>query len=133
MHKTLDKNPDEKEEEIIIMEENIQDTKPKVHQCHAQDHKDGLESKKENEGERIGENMYVFQFNHPKDKQYVLDNQPWHFNRDILVLKEVPENKQSSMIDLLETLFWIRAYDLLLRKKVPTVRGRNLVTKLPCQ
>lgn len=60
----------------------------------------------------LKKNPFVFQFKSLKDKQKVLDNQSWHFDKILLVLKEVMGDEQPSTIDLSHMPFWVRAYDL---------------------
>lgn len=46
----------------------------------------------------LGKNLLIFQFESLKDKQGDLDQQQWHFDRNILVLKEIKGDGQSSAI-----------------------------------
>lgn len=66
---------------------------------------------------KLGKNLFVFQLSSHKDKQKILENQPWHFNRILLVLKEINRDKQLSTIKLSYTLFWVGAYNIPLNNK----------------
>ncbi|KAL2899240.1 hypothetical protein RDABS01_024322 [Bienertia sinuspersici] len=60
----------------------------------------------------IGKNLYMCQFHHWKDKQYVLNEQPWHFDRHAIILKEIEENVKPIDIELSELPMWVRVYNL---------------------
>uniref|UniRef100_A0A803N1T2 CCHC-type domain-containing protein n=1 Tax=Chenopodium quinoa TaxID=63459 RepID=A0A803N1T2_CHEQI len=41
------------------------------------------------EANLIGEKTFYFQFHHLKDKQFVMDSQPWHFDHHLMILDDV--------------------------------------------
>lgn len=60
----------------------------------------------------LGHNLISFQFNTKRDMDRVLEKEPWHFNKYVLVLKPLKADIQPSMIEFNKTPFWIRIYDL---------------------
>ncbi|KAL8496970.1 hypothetical protein ACS0TY_020595 [Phlomoides rotata] len=60
----------------------------------------------------IGKNLFSFQFNYVADMREVLDREPWHFDKHILLLKELGRGEQPSSISFEKTAFWVRIYDL---------------------
>lgn len=50
----------------------------------------------------IGKNLYVFQFHHWRDKQKVIDGQPWHFDKHLILMADVKGNSKPSDIQLFE-------------------------------
>lgn len=78
----------------------------------------------------IGENTYVFQFHHWKDKRRVVEGQPWHFDRHAIVLSDINGNTKPSYMNLFELPMWVRVYNLpfkgrLNRENVEAI-GRKL-------
>ncbi|KAL2933509.1 Aspartate--tRNA ligase 1 cytoplasmic [Bienertia sinuspersici] len=63
----------------------------------------------------IGKNMYVFQFHHWRDKQKVLENQPWHFDRFALLLGDISDKVKPSETELHHLPMWVRVYNLPLK------------------
>lgn len=59
-------------------------------------------------------NWISFQFKTKRDLKRVIDMEPWHFNKHVLVLKPVAGNDQPSAMKFNTTPFWITVYDLLL-------------------
>lgn len=66
----------------------------------------------------MGASLISFQFHSKRDMDRVLDMEPWHFNKQILVLNKISNDVQPSLMKFSRTPFWIRLYD------VP-MRGRN--------
>lgn len=60
----------------------------------------------------IGENTYVFQFHHWKDKLRVMEGQPWHFDRHAILLSNIHGNTKPSDMTLFELPMWVRVYNL---------------------
>lgn len=60
----------------------------------------------------LGHNLISFQFKSKRDMKRVLDMEPWHFNKHILVLKQFTGDTQPSAMKIDKTPFWIRVYDL---------------------
>lgn len=60
----------------------------------------------------LGSRLLSFQFNTERDMKRVLDMEPWHFNKHVLVLRRITDEVQPSTM-LFDTVpFWIRIYDL---------------------
>ncbi|KAL8540812.1 hypothetical protein ACS0TY_002144 [Phlomoides rotata] len=59
-----------------------------------------------------GNGLVLFTFELLEDMEWVLRNQPWHFDGALFVIKALDGSKQSSMIQLSLASFWVRAYDL---------------------
>ncbi|KAK9265650.1 hypothetical protein L1049_027325 [Liquidambar formosana] len=53
----------------------------------------------------IGKNLFLFQFHHPLDRQRVMENGPWNFDKYLVLLKEVEGRMQASEIKVEEAFF----------------------------
>lgn len=74
-------------------------------------------------------NLFLFQFVETKDKEKILEEGPWSFDRYVLVLKE-PWVEQPSKITIEKIPFWVRVYDLPLEamtKETAMVVGKLLM------
>ncbi|KAL8512437.1 hypothetical protein ACS0TY_018782 [Phlomoides rotata] len=60
----------------------------------------------------IGKNLFSFQFRSSMDFDRVLAREPWHFDKHILMLKELGKGEQPSAVMFDKPPFWIRIYDL---------------------
>ena len=60
----------------------------------------------------IGENKYVFQFHHWRNKQRVMEGQPWHFDIHAILLSDIKGNIRPSDMELYELPMWVRIYNL---------------------
>ncbi|KAF7831270.1 cysteine desulfurase mitochondrial-like [Senna tora] len=60
----------------------------------------------------IDKNLYMFQFFHWKDRDKVLEGEPWWFDKQVLTLKEITGDEQPSELRSSRVPFWIRVYDL---------------------
>lgn len=60
----------------------------------------------------LGQNMISFQFQSKKDMNRVLSMEPWHFNKQVLVLKPIMAETQPGEMEFNTVRFWIRIYDL---------------------
>ncbi|KAJ4827618.1 hypothetical protein Tsubulata_032480 [Turnera subulata] len=67
------------------------------------------------EASEIGSNLFLFQFNDNKDIERVLEGEPWHFDRHILVLQKISGDEQPSTIAPSKTPIWAHLYDVPLR------------------
>lgn len=71
----------------------------------------------------IEPNLFSFQFNHWRDMEKVLSMEPWHFDKHLLVLKQLDSGEQPSAIKFDSTPFWIRIYDMpLIARTERTIR-----------
>lgn len=78
----------------------------------------------------IEKNMFFFQFHHWRDKEHVMENQPWHFDRHTLALSNVSGESKPSEIPLFEASFWVRVYDLPLVGRSSETNARNIGNKV---
>lgn len=60
----------------------------------------------------IGKNLFSFQFRTKRDMEAIIDREPWHFDKRILMLKELGTNEQPSAVKFERIVFWVRMYDL---------------------
>jgi len=57
-------------------------------------------------------NLFVFQFFSHADRTYVLNEGPWDFGGNLLLLKEWAELEQPSEIKFTSVRFWVKAYNV---------------------
>ncbi|KAJ4842368.1 hypothetical protein Tsubulata_015725 [Turnera subulata] len=69
----------------------------------------------------LEKNLFMFRFRDERDKTRVLMGEPWHFDRNVLVLQSVEGNEQPSQMDLSRTPFWIQVHDLPFDYRDPEV------------
>lgn len=62
--------------------------------------------------ETVMPNLFVFKFFHELDMQRVLDDGPWTFNNQALMVKRMEMGEQLSDIKLRELFMWVQVYDL---------------------
>ncbi|KAL8477833.1 hypothetical protein ACS0TY_029939 [Phlomoides rotata] len=60
----------------------------------------------------IDKNLFFFHFNSVKDMKAVLDREPWHFDKNVLVLQELGCGVQPAAIKFTQVAFWVRLYEL---------------------
>ncbi|KAL8520777.1 hypothetical protein ACS0TY_011362 [Phlomoides rotata] len=60
----------------------------------------------------MGHNIFFFQFRTREDLQEILQREPWHFEKNPLMLKELEPGAQPSQIRFNTTTFWLRLYDM---------------------
>ncbi|KAF2298221.1 hypothetical protein GH714_019545 [Hevea brasiliensis] len=63
------------------------------------------------EARLIRNNLFSFQFFHWRDKQKVFDSQTWHFDNQVLILKDVSGEEQPSMLQFFSVPHWVHIYD----------------------
>ena len=65
------------------------------------------------DAKEIDTNLFLFQFFHWKDLERVVEGEPWFFDKNVVVLKQVLSEARPS--EIAETLthapFWVRIYD----------------------
>ncbi|KAK6125828.1 hypothetical protein DH2020_040424 [Rehmannia glutinosa] len=59
-----------------------------------------------------GKNLFLFSFADTRDRDWVLKNQPWHFEGFLFAIKPISGTEQPSTLNITESSFWIRVYDL---------------------
>lgn len=60
----------------------------------------------------VGQNLFTFQFHSDSDLKDVLNREPWLFDKNLLLLKELEMGEQPSQVRLDSTALWMRVYDL---------------------
>ncbi|KAL8485033.1 hypothetical protein ACS0TY_027364 [Phlomoides rotata] len=60
----------------------------------------------------IEKNLFSFQFRSESNMQSVLSREPWMFDKNVLLLKELWGGEQPSVVSFQITTFWVRLYDL---------------------
>ncbi|KAL8511697.1 hypothetical protein ACS0TY_018211 [Phlomoides rotata] len=73
----------------------------------------------------IGKNLFSFQFRSHTDMLGVLAREPWHFDKNVILLKELKRGEQPSTITFDSTNFWVRLYDLPVVAR--TLKSTNLI------
>ncbi|OMO77990.1 hypothetical protein CCACVL1_14715 [Corchorus capsularis] len=63
----------------------------------------------------VGDRLFVFQFKDDIEKDIVLVNQPWNFNKALLALNDYDGFLEPENVIFDTTPFWVRAYGLPLR------------------
>ncbi|KAJ4847314.1 hypothetical protein Tsubulata_017349 [Turnera subulata] len=61
---------------------------------------------------QLDSNLFVFQFYHWRDRERVLENEPWNFDNQLVILSEISGNEQPSEIRLDHSPMWVRVYDV---------------------
>lgn len=56
--------------------------------------------------------IYLFQFFHREDKQWVMNGGPWNFDNTILLLEEIPLGEEPLKVPLRHLNIWIQIHDL---------------------
>ena len=77
-----------------------------------------------------GKNLYVFQFHHRRDKQRVVEGQPWHFDRHVIIMNDILGNCKPSDIPLFEFPIWARVYNLPFKGRLNNVNMKAIGDKL---
>ncbi|XP_042988686.1 uncharacterized protein LOC122316216 [Carya illinoinensis] len=69
-------------------------------------------------------NIFLANFEDLRDKEKVLREGPWSFDKHLLLVQEVDGNKQVQQIKIREASFWVRLHDLPLRARNDRVGHR---------
>lgn len=69
--------------------------------------------------------LFLFQFYHTDDLQWVKKGGPWSFNNALLVLNSIKLSEDPTKVSLMEVEFWIQVYDLPVGYMSETV-GKHL-------
>ncbi|KAL2931645.1 Translation factor Guf1 mitochondrial [Bienertia sinuspersici] len=78
----------------------------------------------------LGRNLFMCQFHHWKDKQHVLNEQPWHFDRHVIIFREIEDNIKPTDIEFFELPMWIRVYNLPLIGRLNLMNVEKIGNKL---
>lgn len=60
----------------------------------------------------VGPNLFSFQFQSRNDVEDVIKKEPWHFEKNLVILKELDKGEQPSLVKFDSVGLWIRLYDL---------------------
>lgn len=83
--------------------------------------------------ETIGKNIFLFKFEKQTDRDWIMGNGSWLFNKHLLILEELVVNQRISEVEFKEVAFWLRLINLPIgfRNRLATKKiGRNLGTFL---
>lgn len=75
-------------------------------------HDESVPTKIKSGGARLGNRLILFSFDSFDDREWVINNQPWHFNDTLFIIKALNGSEQPSSIRITTTSFWIRAHDI---------------------
>lgn len=57
-------------------------------------------------------NIFLFKFFHDLDLQRVLNDGPWTFNQQVLIIKKLNMNEQLKDVNLSELYIWVQVHDV---------------------
>ncbi|XP_057444485.1 uncharacterized protein LOC130736706 [Lotus japonicus] len=60
----------------------------------------------------VGSNLYVFRFFSEKDREGVLKQGPWNFDKSLVVLQILDPDSIPAEVPLVRAAFWVRVHDL---------------------
>lgn len=66
-------------------------------------------------------NRFLFQFFHERDAQRVLDDGPWTFNQNVLLIKSLKPDEQASSMEISHLHIWVQVYDLPIGFRVESI------------
>ncbi|KAJ4847846.1 hypothetical protein Tsubulata_000170 [Turnera subulata] len=69
----------------------------------------------------LEKNLFLIKFQDERDKRKILEGEPWHFDRSVLVLRPREGTEQPSGIELFQTLFWLQIDDLPFQYRDPEI------------
>ncbi|XP_019171083.1 PREDICTED: uncharacterized protein At4g02000-like [Ipomoea nil] len=58
----------------------------------------------------LADDLFLFQFSHPKDLQRVIDDGPWSFENNLLICEQVPMGVRPEEVKLESVPFWIQVH-----------------------
>ncbi|XP_050232975.1 uncharacterized protein LOC126681480 [Mercurialis annua] len=73
----------------------------------------------------IGDNLFVCEFRTKADKNRVLSDAPWHFDKQLIIFEPMSGNMQPNNMGLQCSPFWLRIYDLPLN-----CRGKAAISRI---
>ncbi|XP_050222610.1 uncharacterized protein LOC126672696 [Mercurialis annua] len=73
----------------------------------------------------IGDNLFACEFNSKSDRIRILNEAPWHFDKQVIIFEPLSGNLQPGVVGLEVSPFWMRIYNLPLN-----CRGKAAVTKI---
>lgn len=76
--------------------------------------------------ENLGNNIFMFKFAKEADKRSVIPGDPWHFNREYIVLTEPKGIREITKQSFAHTSFWVQIRNALIKK----IFSKNWVERL---
>ncbi|KAJ4828035.1 hypothetical protein Tsubulata_008049 [Turnera subulata] len=61
---------------------------------------------------QLDKNLFIFQFHHWRDKERFLEQEPWNFNNQVVLLREIKGSEQPSKLSIFHVPIWVRANDI---------------------
>ena len=65
----------------------------------------------------IGEELFLAEFEDERDKRRVMDMRPWHYEKQLVLLKEFEGEKDPKDMVLKWSPFWVQIYNLPLKSR----------------
>ncbi|CAO2821304.1 unnamed protein product [Amaranthus hypochondriacus] len=78
----------------------------------------------------IGRNLFQFQFYHWKDKERVLAGQPWHFDRNAIILSNLDHVTKPSELLFFHLPMWARFYDVPFKGRMHEANAKMMGDKV---
>ena len=75
-------------------------------------------------GRDMGKNGVLFIFNDALDMERVLANEPWSFDKSLILLKRIKDDKSFSQVSFDSCYFWVQIHDLPARYMNAVVCGK---------
>ncbi|GAU43133.1 hypothetical protein TSUD_348540 [Trifolium subterraneum] len=69
----------------------------------------------------LNKNLYLFRFSTKKDAENVLQNGPWSFDKNLIILQKITGEEQPAEFDMHKVSFWVRIYDLPLQLRSDSI------------
>ncbi|XP_050207776.1 uncharacterized protein LOC126657171 [Mercurialis annua] len=73
----------------------------------------------------IGDNLFVCEFYSKLDRNRIVDEAPWHFDKQLILFEPLNGNMQPNNMMLVSCPVWVRIYDLPLN-----CRGKGAISKI---
>lgn len=70
----------------------------------------------------MGENLMFFEFEDERDLEWVLEHEPWTYDKHLVIFEWTLENVPISALPFKFTTFWVQIHDLLVYCLNPTIR-----------
>lgn len=77
----------------------------------------------------IGKEMMMAEFDNQHDKQRIMRDGPWNFNKSLILMKYFDGTQQVKSIDMTKAFFWVRVHNLPLMARsefIGNVVGKSL-------
>ena len=65
----------------------------------------------------IGEELFLAEFEDERDKRRIMDMRPWHYEKQLVLLKEFDGEKDLKDMVLKWSPFWLQIYNLPLKSR----------------